>query len=76
MRPGSAAGRNSGRVMGNPIFRGARMALTELIKEMEQRILDSRDSNRGEATDHTGDEEDTGEAVSGTAAEDGGAFFQ
>ena len=45
------------------------MALTELIKEMERRILDGRDSNREEETDYNGDEEDTREAASGTAAE-------
>ncbi len=52
------------------------MALTELIKEMERRILDGRDSNREEETDYNGDEEDTREAASGTAAEDGGVSFQ
>lgn len=39
------------------------MALTELIKEMERRILDSQDPDREEVTDYAGDREDVvGEA--------------
>lgn len=49
------------------------MALMELIKEMERQILDSRDPNQRETTDHNGGGEDTREAAgaaSGAAAED------
>ncbi len=39
------------------------MALTELIKEMERRLLVSRHPDREEVTDHAGDKEDAvGEA--------------
>ncbi len=39
------------------------MALTELIKKMERRILDSQDPDREEVTDHAGEGEDAaGEA--------------
>ena len=34
------------------------MALTELIKEMERRILDSQDPGREEVRDYAGDGED------------------
>ncbi len=41
------------------------MALTELIKEMEQRILDSQSSDQEEVTDHDGEGDDASGAPGG-----------